>query len=93
MAAILGIEADHFDCFADLNETIQAFHEFAMLLPADGLLVVPATCKASLTASAGISARVEQPGATLGRQPPLRSHSLVHRLANRTRTTRGLTVK
>lgn len=40
-AAILNIEADHFDCFPDLNAASEAYAAFAALLPASGLLVLP----------------------------------------------------
>ena len=59
MAAILGIEADHFDCFADVAETIQAFQEFAVRLPPDGLLVVHRDCEASQQACRGVVAEIE----------------------------------
>ncbi len=59
MATILGIEADHFDCFADVAETIQAFHEFALQLPASGLLVVHQECESSLAACRDVTAQVE----------------------------------
>ena len=59
MAAILGIEADHFDCFADLEATVQAFREFASLVPSDGLIVIHADCAASRAACTGAVAQVE----------------------------------
>jgi UDP-N-acetylmuramate--alanine ligase len=37
---ILGIEEDHFDCFRDVAETIAAFHDFAMQVPADGVVII-----------------------------------------------------
>ena len=39
-AAVLNVDADHLDCFRDLDEIIDAFCEFAARLPADGLLVL-----------------------------------------------------
>ncbi|MDD2457045.1 MAG: UDP-N-acetylmuramate--L-alanine ligase [Eubacteriales bacterium] len=42
VAAILNIDYDHVDCFADLTEVIEVFTTFADLLPDDGHLVVPA---------------------------------------------------
>lgn len=59
MAAILGIEADHFDCFADVPETVQAFHEFAVQIPSTGLVVIHQTCESSWVACRGIAATVE----------------------------------
>jgi len=39
-AVILNIEADHLDCYADLDDIAAAFSEFARRLPPDGLLVL-----------------------------------------------------
>ncbi len=44
-AAILNIEADHFDCFQNFDETREAFEQFAARVPSDGLLVVRADCE------------------------------------------------
>ena len=49
-AAILNIEADHFDYFRDFVETRDAFCQFAARVPAGGLLVVRADCRAMLDA-------------------------------------------
>ena len=59
LAAILGIEADHFDCYASLEETAAAFHDFCLLLPQNGLLVVPADSQVTLDATAECAARRE----------------------------------
>ncbi|NLX14458.1 MAG: UDP-N-acetylmuramate--L-alanine ligase [Phycisphaerales bacterium] len=40
LAAILNIEEDHLDYYADLDAIEEAFRDFIALLPADGLLVV-----------------------------------------------------
>ena len=58
-AAILGIEPDHFDCFAQFDETIAAFAAFAQNVPASGRLLVPACCEASKAAVLAAAARVE----------------------------------
>lgn len=67
LAAILGIEADHFDCYRDLAETTAAFAEFARRVPADGLVLIHQGCAASQTATAEIQAERQtfalQPGA------------------------------
>ncbi len=47
-AAILNVEPDHFDCFADLASVVQAFDEFAQRVSPDGVLVVPGDCQAAL---------------------------------------------
>lgn len=41
-AAVLNIEADHFDCYADLFEVEAAFREFVERMPADGYLAIQA---------------------------------------------------
>jgi UDP-N-acetylmuramate--alanine ligase len=43
-AAILNIEADHFDCFQNFGETRDAFRQFAARVPPNGLLVVHVDC-------------------------------------------------
>jgi UDP-N-acetylmuramate--alanine ligase len=47
-AAILNIEADHFDCFRDIGETRDAFRQFASRVPSEGLLVVRSDVRATL---------------------------------------------
>ena len=47
-AAILSVEPDHFDCFADLASVVQAFEEFALRVSPDGALVVRGNCQAAL---------------------------------------------
>ncbi len=37
---ILNIEADHLDFFKDIDDIRNSFHEYAMLLPEDGVLVI-----------------------------------------------------
>ncbi len=41
-AAVLNIDYDHVDCFANLDEVIESFTEFTDHLPTGGQLVVPA---------------------------------------------------
>ena len=57
-AAILNIEADHFDCFADLPALVEAFRAFARRVPADGVLVANADCESTLEAIQGSPARI-----------------------------------
>ena len=40
ISIILNIEEDHLDFFKDINDIRNSFHQFARLLPADGLLVI-----------------------------------------------------
>ncbi len=42
--AVLGIEADHFDCFETEVQLVKAFEEFAQQVPRDGLLLLRADC-------------------------------------------------
>ncbi len=57
-AAILGIEADHFDCFSDLDALTQAFAEFASNVSPSGLLLARSDCPATLAAVQQSSAPV-----------------------------------
>ena len=57
-AAILNIEADHFDCFQNLGETREAFRQFASRVPREGLLAVRADCRAALEAEQASAARI-----------------------------------
>ncbi len=57
-AAILNIEAYHFDCFQNLGETRDAFRQFASRLPREGLLAVRGDCRAALEAERSMAARV-----------------------------------
>lgn len=59
MATILGIEADHFDCFRDLHETTSAFADFANLIPPAGVLVIPHNCVATQQAAQQATCRIE----------------------------------
>ena len=57
-ACILGIEPDHFDYFADLDDTVDAFAEFASQVAADGLLLVNRDCAAAMKAGTHARAQV-----------------------------------
>lgn len=59
LAAILAIEADHFDCFAGLPETIAAFGDFAAQLPSDGWLLLPADLPAATAVAERCAATIE----------------------------------
>ncbi len=47
-AAILSVEPDHFDCFADLPSMVQAFAEFSRRVASDGVLVMRGDCAAAV---------------------------------------------
>jgi UDP-N-acetylmuramate--alanine ligase len=57
-AAILNVEADHFDCFADFTAVKAAFGEFAALLPPEGVLLVRGDCPAAIESAGKSAARV-----------------------------------
>lgn len=64
-AVILGIEPDHFDCFDSLDALERAFGEFAESVPAEGLVLARAGCRATGRVTAGLRCRVE----TFGFEP------------------------
>jgi UDP-N-acetylmuramate--alanine ligase len=65
-AAILNIEEDHLDCYANLAAIVQAFSQFAARLPADGLLVTSADDPRCAEVRRGFRGRTETFG--LGRE-------------------------
>ena len=64
LGVVLGIEADHFDCFSSKRELEAAFAEFAQALPADGMLLLRADCPATRRATANITCAYETFGLT-----------------------------
>jgi UDP-N-acetylmuramate--alanine ligase len=59
VAAITNIEADHLDCYKDLDEIIDSFRKFASLVPADGLILANATDQKVRKAIAGLITPVQ----------------------------------
>ncbi|NOX53937.1 MAG: UDP-N-acetylmuramate--L-alanine ligase [Planctomycetes bacterium] len=59
LAAILGVEPDHFDCYSDLSELKASFAEFAERVPADGLVLARGDCPSAVVAAKHSPARVE----------------------------------
>lgn len=57
-AAILSVEPDHFDCFADLPSLVQAFGEFAQRVSSDGVLLVRGDCIAAVECARDATGRV-----------------------------------
>ena len=57
-AAILNVEPDHFDCYADLPSLVQAFHEFALRVPVHGVMLVNVDSPAAMEAVRDLPARV-----------------------------------
>jgi UDP-N-acetylmuramate--alanine ligase len=58
-AVITGIEADHFDCYRDLDEIKQAFRAFVEKVPADGSLLIRADCRVSREVCSGLAMHPE----------------------------------
>lgn len=59
LATILNVERDHLDYYRDLDEIIEAFGDFAALVPQDGLIVVNGEDRNALKAVEDAEARVE----------------------------------
>jgi UDP-N-acetylmuramate--alanine ligase len=64
-AAILGVEPDHFDCFADLDALTQAFADFARNVSPSGLLLASGDCPTTMT----VAHQSAAPVATFGWSP------------------------
>ena len=58
-AVLLSVEPDHFDCFANFDDTREAFRQFAARVAPTGLLVVRGDSAAAVDAARASSARVE----------------------------------
>ena len=56
---ISGIEPDHFDCYDSFEQLEHAFARFAGSVPADGLVLARAECRATRRATAGLRCLVE----------------------------------
>ncbi|MGE0374428.1 MAG: UDP-N-acetylmuramate--L-alanine ligase [Planctomycetaceae bacterium] len=63
---LTNLEADHFDCFGTLEESIDVFRQFAARLPADGTLLVNYDSPTALEAVQGTKARVQSFGSRAG---------------------------
>lgn len=55
---ILNVEEDHLDFFKDLEEIRSSFHQFASLLPDDGLLIINGDIPLCETLTQGLSCRI-----------------------------------
>lgn len=62
VAVITNVEADHLDCYKDLDEIIESFRTFAKLVPGDGLVLVNGADRNARKAVAGIGATVQTVG-------------------------------
>jgi UDP-N-acetylmuramate--alanine ligase len=59
IALITNIEEDHLDCYTGIEEIVIAFHEFAQLVPSDGLILANGSDGRVLQALAGLTAPIE----------------------------------
>ncbi len=64
-AAVLNVEADHLDQYADLGEIVDAFAHFTRLLPAHGSLLIQHGTPHRMDIAAGLACPVE----TIGFEP------------------------
>ncbi len=58
-AILLNVDEDHLDYYSGIEEIISSFHDFAELVPADGLLVVNGEDQNALKAVANSKATIE----------------------------------
>ncbi|MBN2293527.1 MAG: UDP-N-acetylmuramate--L-alanine ligase [Pirellulales bacterium] len=58
-AAILGIEADHFDCYEKMDDIRRAFELFAASVPSDGFLIVKHDCFSTRSVVSEATCKVE----------------------------------
>lgn len=56
---ITNVEADHLDCYKDIDEIVDSFRAFARLLPETGLLITSANDPNVARVIAGLSQRIE----------------------------------
>jgi UDP-N-acetylmuramate--alanine ligase len=59
IAVITNIEEDHLDCYADINEIVDAFRKFAQLVPGDGLIISNGKDSRVIKTLAGINVPIE----------------------------------
>jgi UDP-N-acetylmuramate--alanine ligase len=62
VAIITNIEGEHFDCYANINDIIASFHNFAKLVPPDGLIIGGGDDARVLAALEGITCQIESAG-------------------------------
>lgn len=60
IAAILNVEADHFDCFATVEDAQAAFAEFASRVSSNGRLILPNNAASSQSVASRAACPVEQ---------------------------------
>jgi UDP-N-acetylmuramate--alanine ligase len=62
VAIITNIEAEHLDCYKDIDDIVASFRHFAQIVPSDGLIISNGQDKYVKQALAGISTPVELVG-------------------------------
>ena len=62
VAVITNIEAEHLDCYKDVDEIVDSFHKFAGLVPADGLILANANDSKVRKAISGLITPVQTVG-------------------------------
>ncbi len=65
IGVILNVEEDHLDFFKDIHEIRRSFHQFASLIPDEGLLIINGEIKGLDTITDGLHCRI----ITFGSQP------------------------
>ena len=65
-AAILNIEEDHLDCYADLDAIVEAFKAFAALVPASGAMIANGDDRKAIEAVRAAQCEVETFGLSEG---------------------------
>ena len=73
VAIITNIEEDHLDCYSGIDEIIESFHDFARLVPSDGLILANGQDAHVAKALAKIAAPVARVGLIEVRQDPATS--------------------
>ena len=56
---ITNVEADHLDCYKDIDEIVESFRTFARLVPGDGVILVNGVDRTPRKAVAGVEATVQ----------------------------------
>jgi len=59
VAVITNVEADHLDCYKDLDEIIESFRTFARIVPGDGLILINGSDPKAKQAVSGLGTPVQ----------------------------------
>lgn len=62
VALLMNIEADHLDCYRDIDEIVESFGQFAALVPSDGLILANGADARVAEAISACQARVQTVG-------------------------------